>query len=107
MERLVIEDDKPGDWETWLAKHPKDAAAFDGSFACEKGHFLWTLIDYGFCVIQDGCTTIPDNGAVWDLIKQIVGGMPGEGEDVSMDPNLWSQMLSLAVCQLQDLELKR
>jgi hypothetical protein len=33
MERLVIEDDKPGDWETWFAKHLKDAAAFDGSFA--------------------------------------------------------------------------
>jgi hypothetical protein len=106
MMHLEIEDDEAPedgtqDWRAWLEHHQGAATAFAGSFPCEKGPLVWTLIDYGLCIVQGGCTTFPDKGAAWDLIKRFVGGKPGEREDVSMDPNVWFAMLCMAVCQLQ------
>jgi hypothetical protein len=70
------------------------------SFPCENGPLVWTLIDYGFCLDEGGCTTIPE-GAAWDLIKLFVDGLPGKRVGLTMDPRVWLVMLSSAVCQLQ------
>jgi hypothetical protein len=75
--------------------------AFTGSFPCESGALVWTLIDYGFC-IDAGCTTISE-GAAWDLIELVVGGDLGKRQGLPMDPNVWMLMLTAAVCQLQHL----
>lgn len=85
--------------------NPEDAKALAGSFPCEEGPLVWTLIDYGFCVV-DGSTTIPPEGAAWDLMKGVVGGEPGKRIDMSMEPSKWMSMLYNAVIQLQASQLQ-
>lgn len=100
--QVPLVDDEANETEVSraLAKtNLEDAKALAGSFPCEEGTLVWTLIDFGFCVI-DGLTTIPE-GAAWDLIRRVVGGETGKRKDVSMEPREWMKMLYMAVIQLQ------
>jgi hypothetical protein len=84
----------------WIQENGQTASdKFNGLFMCEKGDLLWTVIDYGYCIVE-GCAHIADSGHAWELMQDIVDSQSGPLTNLIMSSSLWMGMLYKAVIQL-------